>query len=153
MLHVYVDGACSGNGKSENTGGYGICVVDDEGNILRTFGKRTTNTTNNREELKAILCGLLWVGDREATIYSDSAYSLNTIQTWMYSWANKGWKNSSNKTPENLDLVKVLYDHMTFRTNIRFVKVKGHSGNRFNEIADAIASNDLVKLDKYLTMN
>ena len=151
MYHIYTDGACSGNGKEVNHGGYGVVVVEND-RIVTKFGKPSNNTTNNREELKAILAALFWIGEKDATIYSDSAYSLNTITTWMYSWANKGWIKSDKKVPENLDIIKVVYDIMDngFKTNVNFVKVKGHSGELFNEIADAIASENESKLNRFM---
>ena len=151
MLKVYVDGACSGNGKSKNSGGWGLCIMDSNDNIIKTFSAYTEDTTNNREELKAISAALALVKDNPATIYSDSAYSLNTINTWMYSWASKGWVKSDKKAPENLDLIKPIYDYMAFRSNIKFEKVKGHSGILGNEIADALASNNRAKLSRLLT--
>ena len=29
MLHIYIDGACRGNGKEESHGGYGVVIFDD----------------------------------------------------------------------------------------------------------------------------
>ena len=51
----YTDGSCIGNGKSINTGGFGIVTLDDDGNLVECYAKRNNNTTNNREELRAIL--------------------------------------------------------------------------------------------------
>lgn len=151
MYHIYTDGSCLSNGKSENSGGYGIVVVKGD-KVLHTFSKSCVNTTNNREEMKAILAALLWIEDKEAIIYSDSAYALNTFTTWMYSWANRGWIKSDNKIPENLDIVKVVYDIMDngFRRNIKFVKVKGHAGNVYNEIADGLATGNSSKVTRLL---
>ena len=151
MYHIYTDGSCLSNGKTENKGGYGVVVVENN-KILHTFRKDSVNTTNNREEMKAILAAMLWIGDKEATIYSDSAYALNTFTTWMYSWANKGWIKSDKKVPENLDIIKVVYDIMDngFRTNIKFVKVKGHSGDLYNEIADGLATGDMNKVNRLI---
>ena len=54
---IYVDGSCNGNGKAVNSGGFGVVVLDNNENIIYTYSERCENTTNNREELKAIL---LW---------------------------------------------------------------------------------------------
>ena len=45
------------------------------------------NTTNNKEELKAILYALIQYGDEpNVVVYSDSNYCVNTFTKWMYSW-------------------------------------------------------------------
>ena len=52
---IYVDGSCLGNGKNENTGGFGVVILDDDENLVELYSHSSHNTTNNREELKAIL--------------------------------------------------------------------------------------------------
>ena len=58
----YTDGSCIGNGKSVNIGGFGIVELDDDGNFVNAYSKRNENTTNNREELRAILRVMLTAG-------------------------------------------------------------------------------------------
>ena len=141
-MTVYVDGSCSGNGKTNNTGGFGVVVLDDNENIVFTYNEVSENTTNNREELKGILYAFLRYGVKEGTIpivYSDSAYSVNTLTQWMFGWAMKGWLKSDNKAPENLDLIQAFYKHWQNGYRIDLKKVKGHSGQKFNELADKLA--------------
>ena len=68
---LYVDGACRGNGKDTASGGFGVVVLDDEENIIDLYSKHCDGTTNNREELKAILYAMLKYGRKEykRTIY------------------------------------------------------------------------------------
>ena len=73
-------------------------------------------------------------------VWSDSAYAVNTINIWMYSWASKGWLKSDNKTPENLDIIKKIYELNKNGYYIRLVKVKGHKGIKGNELADDLAT-------------
>ena len=54
-MTFYTDGSCIGNGKVNAKGGYGIVGVDDNGSVQFVRAKRSNDTTNNREELKAIL--------------------------------------------------------------------------------------------------
>ena len=54
-MTFYTDGSCLQNGKANAKGGYGIVGVDDSGSVQFVRAKRSDNTTNNREELKAIL--------------------------------------------------------------------------------------------------
>ena len=166
MLRIYTDGACSGN---PGPGGYGVVglmqIYDD---ILFVFfdNKKCENTTNNRQELKAIISAIDIVQTLPFTynIYSDSAYCVNIIKDWMWSWAKSNWRNSKNEEVKNLDLVKnlyYLYDNK--KTSIcQIHKVKGHLGldvegeiNAIgNELADAFAKGDKIKYNNlYLKYN
>ena len=62
---IFTDGACSGNGKANNSGGFGVVVMDNyETYVIDAYSKRNNDTTNNREELKAILYTFLNYGVR-----------------------------------------------------------------------------------------
>ena len=63
----------------------------------------------------------------------------STLTQWMFGWAMKGWLKSDNKTPENLDLIQAFYKHWQNGYRIDLKKVKGHSGQKFNELADKLA--------------
>lgn len=133
----YTDGACAGN---PGPGGFGVVILDNEKNFLYNYKKGSEKTTNNREELKAILYCLIKFGKEENTIvYSDSAYSVNTFNDWMFRWANNNWIKSDKKTPENLDIIKVYYDLWQQGYRINLQKVKGHAGDKYNEMADKLA--------------
>ena len=115
---------------------------------MYTYNKRECNTTNNRQELKAILYSFLNFGvkvnnefENEIPIlYTDSNYCLQTFTNWMFSWARNNWKKSDKKTPENLDLIQAYYNYERegYRINLR--KIKGHSGNKWNDMADDLAT-------------
>lgn len=145
---IYTDGGCSGNGKTENTGGFGVVAIDEEKDeLLFVYRKLCENTTNNREELKAILYSLLKFGYNTVNpviVYSDSAYCVNTFNEWMYSWAKNGWVKSDKKTPENLDLIKEYYNYVQKGYRIDLRKIKGHSGHKWNELADKLATGKIT---------
>ena len=100
------------------------------------------NTTNNKEELKAILYALIQYGDEpNVVVYSDSNYCVNTFTKWMYSWQQNNWIKSDKKSPENLDLIKTYYDLTTTgERTIDLRKIQGHSGHIWNELADQLAT-------------
>lgn len=141
MLEIYVDGACSGNGNKDAKGGCSFVVVENN-KLVKYYAKMSDGTTNNREELKAILLALTYSDGKEVTIYSDSAYSINTLTNWAYTWEKKGWIKSDKKTPENLDIIKPAFNYIKKHNNVKFVKVKGHSGVIFNELADSLAADN-----------
>ena len=143
---IYTDGSALSNGSEDNSGGFGIVVLDDDEHLITTISSRTnTTTTNNREEMKAILYTLKLFGEPKAfkllpTVYSDSAYAVNTFNTWMYDWVRRGWQKSDGTAPENLDLVKRYYELTQKGYDIDLRKCKGHAGNPWNELADALAT-------------
>ncbi len=155
MIEIYCDGSCRGNGSENSSGGYGV-VAFENNQIIWMKEERGTQTTNNREEMKALIAALEYAIEKNqpSVIYSDSAYCINLYLTWMYSWADNGWTRGAKKEEVlNLDLVKELYRLAPLAAWIvRLEKVKGHAGIKGNEIADSLAqfgeiSNELI--DKY----
>ena len=141
----YTDGSCLKN--PGGPGGFGVVMLDDNENYIDYHYESCKETTNNREELKAIL----WVflkygvpfGKTAPIVYSDSAYCVNTYTDWMFRWKDNAWKKMNNEIPENLDLIQAFYKHWNHGYRIDLRKVKGHSGNRWNEMADRIASGEV----------
>lgn len=144
MRIFYTDGSCLKNGSSFNEGGFGVVEVNENDTLISAYSKRNQNTTNNREELRAILYVMLTAGSRSPEcapiVYSDSAYCVNTFNDWMFRWANNLWTKSDGKVPENLELIKAYYDHYQKGYRIDLRKVKGHSGDKWNELADKLAT-------------
>lgn len=147
---IYTDGSCLGNGKEVNSGGFGVVILDNNENLLYTYSKRSENTTNNREELKAILYAMLNHGVKieiydfsQAEIpivYSDSSYCVNTFNDWMFRWASNDWIKSDRKQPENLDLIQAYYNWYQKGYRIDLRKIKGHSNHKWNDLADDLAT-------------
>lgn len=77
-------------------------------------------------------------------IYSDSAYCVNLINDWMYSWERNGWKRPKNQEVKNLEIIKQIFE-LADIADIR--KVKGHSGVKWNEYCDELAKNE-IKIQK-----
>jgi len=72
-------------------------------------------------------------------IYSDSAYVVNTVnEEWIKKWRLNGWKKADKMEVQNKDLW-ILLSKLLKLANVKLIKVKGHSGNRFNEEADRVA--------------
>lgn len=139
---IYTDGSAKGNGKAINTGGWGYVVVSDDDEYITSVFGTENNTTNNRMELMAIISAIEKYGKNSPipVICSDSSYCINTFTNWIFSWANNGWKNSSKKTPENIDLIMKYYNMINNGYKVDFVKVEGHTGHKWNEYADKLAT-------------
>lgn len=144
---IYTDGACSANGSKNATGGFGVLVLDDTGNFIDCHQEFSKGTTNNREEIKAILWAFLKYGTlgiwTPPIVYSDSAYCVNTFTIWMNAWERNGWLKSDNTEPLNLDLIKSFYNYQKRGYKIDLRKIKGHAGIKENEIVDGLATGKL----------
>lgn len=139
MLEIFTDGSAHPN---PGPGGFGCVFVSPEGEVIETYSKGQKYTTNNEQELKGILyaaCRAVLSGE-PATIYSDSAYSVNICTSWMYSWKQNGWLKGDNKEPKNLELIKEIYNILSKHKEIKIEKVKGHSTVKFNNMADKLAT-------------
>lgn len=140
---IYVDGSCKGN---PGPGGFGVVVLNDKGDIINQYQEFCENTTNNREEMKAIIWALENYGKCVPSIivYSDSAYCVNTFNIWMKNWKVNGWKRPKGQQVENLDLVKKYDKLINEGYLIDLQKVKGHADNEFNNLADKLATGYLL---------
>lgn len=153
MVKIYTDGSCRGNGQENSEGGWGVVVFNELSVCDYYYGEYCEDTTNNREELKAMLYALELTQTKykqhKCNIYSDSAYVVNMCREWIWNWQSRGWTRAGNQPIENLDLVKQIYNYLIIEFhNFTIWKIKGHSGELGNEIADAIATNDQAKLAK-----
>ena len=92
--------------------------------------------------------------DNEYIIFSDSMYSVQTINSWMRDWASKNWVTSRNRPVENQDLIKPIYELFNRPFfNCQVLKCRGHNNILGNEIADAVASNNRSKFDRLIDKN
>ena len=146
MKNIYTDGSCS---KNPGAGAFSIIIFNN--NIISyAYREDCEQTTNNREELKAIIKAIEYSKENleeSFIIYTDSSYAERSINDWMYRWYYNDWKNSKNQTVENLDLIKILYNHCNIEfPNFSIEKVKGHNGCIGNELADAAATKNIKKI-------
>lgn len=156
-INIYTDGSSRGN---PGPGGFGVVAFIHENDKYPDYSfsrPSLEDTTNNREELKAILSAFEYAErlqksdfykDYELTfiIHSDSAYCVNICNDWIYTWARNNWMNSKKKTIENIDLIQNLYKYLNkdfFPCQV--VKISGHSEVYGNELADALATGNQKK--------
>jgi ribonuclease HI len=136
---IFTDGACS---KNPGPGGWAAVLNhDEEYEVLTGY---ELETTNNRMELTAVVEAIKVTIDQGydyITINSDSAYVINPIKLhWLSAWKSNGWCTQSYEKVKNSDLWKKVDKLLQHKdVTIMFNKVKGHSGNTFNELADTYA--------------
>tara|TARA_B100001059_G_C17789389_1_gene559170 strand:+ start:1268 stop:1708 length:441 start_codon:yes stop_codon:yes gene_type:complete len=141
IIKIYTDGACRGN---PGPGGWGILFIN-KGNEKTLYGGET-NTTNNRMELTAAINALSEVKEKSrVALYTDSKYVMDGINKWIPNWKKRDWRTAANKPVKNKDLWQKLDDQVN-RHTIDWFWVKGHDGNRGNEIADKLANKGIDDL-------
>ena len=142
MITIYTDGACSGN---PGIGGWGIVILELKKEPIFLNGG-DDNTTNNQMELTAAIQALKYFNKREKiTLFTDSQYVKNGIESWINNWKKNGWKTASKKPVKNQQLWVEL-DLLIAKHNVIWKWVKGHAGNLYNEKADLLARKYIEKL-------
>lgn len=135
-IKLYTDGSCLGN---PGPGGWGYVL---EYGDYRKFGADSMlDTTNNRQELYAVIHGLQAIKDKSipVEVITDSKYVVRGVNEWIEKWKANNWKNSRGKQVTNKDLWEVLDTLLAEFDEVSFTWVKGHNGNMWNEYADELA--------------
>lgn len=133
---VFTDGAAEPN---PGPGGWGAVYVVNDQVVAERYGHEP-HTTNNRMELSALIAGVSLVPPgTKAIIYTDSQLCVNTITQWAKGWEKAGWKRKGGPI-KNLELVQELYALFKSRPELELRWIAAHSGNRWNEYADSLAT-------------
>ena len=141
MWKVYADGSCKGN---PGPAGWGTVTISPEGFIFKKNGY-IGKATNQIAELTAALEGLKGIpAGVKVELVSDSQYTLKGISEWRSGWERKGWKNSKNEIIANFDIWMALYKEVDIR-KVATRWVKGHNGDEYNEICDALAGDAILQ--------
>ena len=140
---IYTDGGCRGN---PGLGAWASILISEKHSLRLEIGESEENTTNNKMEMKAIIKALERLKkSHNIKVYSDSAYLVNGMNEWIYSWQKNNWIKSDKKPVENKEYwIKLI--ELSKKHNIEFIKVKGHSDNKENNRADEIVN---ILMDKH----
>lgn len=141
IVEIYTDGACSGN---PGPGGWAAVLM--YGDKKKEISGGESQTTNQRMEMKAAVEALKALKyPCQVSLYSDSAYLVNAFnQGWLDRWQKNGWKTSQKKPVENKDLWEELLT-LTEKHRVKFVKVKGHADNVYNNRCDELARAEIIR--------
>lgn len=131
-VKVYVDGS-----YDVRTGdySYGMVVLLSDGTTYQTYrafshdneASSMRNVTGEIEGAKAAIDYAILHGYKSLAIY----YDYEGIEKWC----TGEWRCNKEATKQ----YKEYYDKAIKSLVIHFIKVKGHSGDRYNEIADKLA--------------
>lgn len=135
ITKIYTDGSNRGN---PGPAGWGAVLIF--GQHVKELSGEIESGTNNQAELSGVIGGLraltkpTWI-----EIYTDSVYVANTINKWLRGWEINGWTNAEGEPVKNIPLLKDLQAEMARHHRVTATWVKGHSGDKYNELADKLA--------------
>jgi ribonuclease HI len=151
---IYTDGACPNNGFNARYMSIGVFFGDnDSRNISSKI--TTSNATNNKAELMAILLTLQTINKEDnVEICSDSQYCINAINKWLSKWKKSNWLLSSGAPVKNKELFIQIDQELKKRpgsTQFRHVSNNNHKkpSNKANKdhygnyMADKLANDAL----------
>jgi len=134
-VEIFTDGACRGN---PGPGGWGALLR--YGGVEKCLRGGEKFTTNNRMELTAAIEALAALKEPcKVDLTTDSQYVRQGITKWMVNWKRSNWRTADKKPVKNVDLWQRLDDESQ-RHQVDWHWVKGHSGQRENEMADELAN-------------
>lgn len=138
---AYTDGACAPS--NPGPAGWGAVLIAPDGAESEHYGFIGPGT-NQIAELTAAIEGLARVPAGSAVeLVSDSQYVLKGISEWRAGWERKNWRNAKGDPVANQALWKALFAAADARA-VRVRWVRGHNGDRCNEMADLLANKALA---------
>ena len=141
-INIYTDG---GYRSSVEVGAYAY-TLEYRGHSYDAGGA-SVETTNNKEELKAVIYALkrLKTDDIPVRVYTDSKYVIGCAVEWIDKWRGNNYHKKGGL--KNRELIIELDRQVRRQEYIEFIHVKGHSGIEGNEKVDALV-NEIM--DRYL---
>ncbi|MCL2809741.1 MAG: ribonuclease HI [Treponema sp.] len=149
-FRIYTDGGCSGN---PGPGGWAYVMVQNtfQGDVViaKNLGSEI-DTTNNKMELTAVIMALRALKTmkdtpRQTAVITDSQYVQKGITEWIHTWKRNSWKTSDKKPVKNKELWLEL-DSLAAEFQLKWEWVKGHAGNEFNELCDAMTQEAILTI-------
>ncbi len=134
-LIAYVDGSYNIDTKEY---GCGVVILDGEHEICLRKKGEDADLASMRNVAGEIL---------GAQIAMERAMELGATNLKLYYdyngihfWCSGEWKAKKRGTQE----YKAYYDRIKDKLNVEFIKVKGHSGDKYNDMADELAKESVL---------
>ncbi|WP_179394083.1 ribonuclease H family protein [Lacticaseibacillus absianus] len=152
-IHLYTDG---GNRNTGNVAGGSVRPTDKSawaalllyGDHQKMLSGGELGRTNNYMEIMAVIQGLSAIKrtDIPVTVFSDSAYVINTMQQkWYVKWRQNHWVKGGQPV-KNAALWQQLLAQVDRFDQLTFQKVKGHATNKHNNEVDAALNRTMDQL-------
>ena len=132
---AYVDGSYDLESKTYS---YGVVLISNEGKETykgREDDKALAEMRNVAGEIKGAMVAMNIVIEKgKDTLYLHYDY------TGIENWALGNWKTNKDGTKA----YKQYYDSLKDKLDVKFIKVKAHSGVQYNEEADQLAKEAML---------
>lgn len=136
---AYVDGSYDVKSKDFSCG---IVFIHNgtQKNFAKKFGFCDTSSMRNvAGEIEGALAAMRFCIDLKI-----STLNLYYDYDGIAKWCLNEWKTNKQSTRE----YKKFYDSIKNDLRVNFIKVKGHSGNKLNDLADTLAKSALGMMDE-----
>jgi ribonuclease HI len=144
-VRIYTDGSILVNPGGH--GGWAFVAAEGE-EVIEIRSGAVRVSTNNRMELAAVIEAMRWASftaengglRKPVEIVSDSQYVVKGLNEYMAGWIARDWRKVKNP-----DLWRIMRDEFDDEI-MSLTWVKGHAGNRLNELADELCGDAARRL-------
>jgi ribonuclease HI len=153
-VKIYTDGSCVMD--KDCIGAHSYIIIMNNG-IKETITKNVFSklgTTSNKEELSGPIAALKYLKEQKALknyvyneilVHTDSMYVQKGITIWVTGWKNNGWVKKDGEKVKNRELWEEL-DSLTKELGVKYIWVKGHADDKYNNECDKIAKDAITQL-------
>lgn len=136
LIEIYADGSYR---RHTGKGAFATYMTWNGMSVLVYAPTAFTDTSINRMELLGVICGLEKLNRRcRVKVYSDSQYTVNSINGWVWGWLRNNWITATGKPVANRDLMeRIIAQHRIHKITAEWVP--GHKGIWQNELCNEIA--------------
>lgn len=137
-VEVYCDGSAAMS-DSRNPGGYGIVLLFGS-KKKEIKSKAYHGTSISRMEMKAIIHALEHLKPGyDLYVYSDSKMAIDSINRRLSRWIEFGILEEKTNADLWKRFLKAKRTHIEGGSTLLFSWIRGHSGSKYNEMADVLA--------------
>ena len=136
IFAVFTDGSAD-NMREPHYGGAAFVIVDSKANeLIDKYSEGFKHTSNNKMELHAIIQAMKTLpDDSRCCIFTDSKYCIYVLD------------HKTCEFKKNMEYIQEFRDTIEMKKiDYRFKWVKGHSGNKWNNIVDKMANDAFVAM-------
>ena len=126
---AYVDGSYR---HVDKTFSYGAVLFNED--IYETYSKRFYDEDASMRNVSGEIKGAMYAMKRAIELNKDTLY-IHYDYAGIENWALGNWKTNKEGTIE----YKNFYDSIKDKLDVKFIKVKAHSGVEYNEVVDKLA--------------
>ena len=133
-------------------GGWGGVILREKHYPIKLlggeFGLEGVDNVLRMEMLAIVKCLEHLTGNSKVLLYTDSLIVKTAMTEWMPRWKSNGWKNGYGQSILNRDLWDALDHQSNFVHKVIYIWVRGHSGNKYNNMADRLATRGRRRAEK-----